>query len=191
MIAAERTVLILLAAGRSERFGDLDKLTQDFLGEPLAFHVVTALEAVPFHNRIAVQSGTHLDFTTRGFRTIHNDRPEIGMSNSVRLGVEAARATGAEAVLITLADMPSVTAAHIYRLLDAADGPDAVVASSDGAKPCPPALFGTDRFDALLSLRGDEGARAMIAGGKHIIAPAHELLDIDRPEDLERLRAPR
>ena len=33
MIAAERTVLILLAAGRSQRFGDLDKLTQDFLGD--------------------------------------------------------------------------------------------------------------------------------------------------------------
>jgi molybdenum cofactor cytidylyltransferase len=189
MIAAERTVLILLAAGRSQRFGDLDKLTQDFLGQPLAFHVVTALEAVPFHDRIVVQHGTQLDFTARGFRTIHNDRPEIGMSNSVRLGVETARATGAEAVLIVLADMPRVTAAHFLRLLDSAHGPDAVVASSDGVNPCPPALFGVNRFDSLLSLEGDEGARAMIASGKHVIAPAHELLDIDRPEDLERLRA--
>lgn len=191
MIAAERTVLILLAAGRSQRFGDLDKLTQDFLGQPLAFHVVTALEAVPFHDRIVVQHGTQLDFTARGFRTIHNDRPEIGMSNSVRLGVETARATGAEAVLIVLADMPRVTAAHVLRLLDSAHGPDAVVASSDGVKPCPPAVFGVSRFDSLLSLEGDKGARALIADSQHVIASAHELVDIDRPEDLVRLRAPR
>ncbi|MEG3123705.1 nucleotidyltransferase family protein [Sphingomonas sp. GB1N7] len=189
MIAAERTVLILLAAGRSERFGALDKLEQDFLGQPLAFHVVSALEAVPFRDRIVVRSGTELDFAARGYRVIHNGRPEIGMSNSVKLGVAAAQAGGAEAVLIALADMPNVTAAHVYRLLDAADGPDAVVASSNGVKPCPPALFGADRFDALLALEGDEGARALIAGGRHVVASDRELLDIDRPEDLERLRA--
>lgn len=189
MIAADKTVLILLAAGRSERFGDVDKLTQDFLGKPLAFHVVTTLESVPFQERIVVKNGTDLDFGKRGYRVIHNDRPETGMSSSVKLGVACAQGMGADAVMIALADMPRVTAAHVFRLLDAANGVDAVVASSDGVKPCPPAVFGADRFPALLMLEGDKGARAMIAGGKHVIATAQELLDIDRPEDLERLRA--
>ena len=189
MIAAEKTVLLLLAAGRSERFGDLDKLEQEFLGKPLAFHVVTALEEVPFLERIVVKNGTDLDFEARGYRVIHNEQPEIGMSNSVKLGVKCALALGADAVMIALADMPRVTATHVFRLLDAADGPDAVIASSDGEKPCPPAVFGADQFEALLMLEGDKGARAMVAAGKHVIAPAHELLDIDRPEDLERLRA--
>ncbi|MEN2787343.1 nucleotidyltransferase family protein [Sphingomonas qilianensis] len=189
MIAAERTALILLAAGRSQRFGAADKLAQEFLGQPLAFHVVTALESVPFLDRIVVKHGTALDFAARGYRVIHNAQPEIGMSSSVKLGVACARDQGADAVMIALADMPRVTAAHVLRLLDAADGRDAVVASSDGVKPCPPAVFAADRFDALLALHGDEGARAMIAGGKHVIAPTAELLDIDRPEDLERLRA--
>lgn len=191
MIAPEKTVLILLAAGRSQRFGDVDKLTQEFLGQPLAFHVVTALESVPFLDRIVVKNGTELDFESRGYRVIHNEQPEIGMSNSVKLGVACARDQGADAVMIALADMPRVTAAHVLRLLDGADGRDAVVASSNGEKPCPPAVFGADRFDALLALQGDEGARAMIAAGKHVIAPEYELLDIDRPEDLVRLRAPR
>ena len=189
MIAAEKTVLILLAAGRSQRFGAADKLTQDYLGQPLAFHVVTALASVPFLDRVVVKSGTELDFASRGYRVIHNDQPEIGMSNSVKLGVACARDQGADAVMVALADMPRVTAAHVLLLLDAADGTDAVVASSDGTKPCPPAVFGADRFAALLALDGDKGARALIAGGKHVIAPAAELLDIDRPEDLERLRA--
>lgn len=185
---AERTVLVLLAAGRSVRFGAADKLTQDFLGQPLAFHVVTALEEVPFLGRVAVKSGTDLDFAGRGYREIHNDRSETGMSSSVRLGVAAARDLGADAVLIALADMPRVTAAHVFRLLDAANDADAVVASSDGVKPCPPALFGAGQFEALLKLEGDEGARTLIAAGKHVIAPEHELLDIDRPEDFDRLR---
>jgi len=189
MILAEKTALILLAAGRSQRFGDVDKLEQLFLRKPLAFHVVTALEAVPFLTRFAVTNGTNLDFARRGYRIIHNDAPEIGMSQSVKLGVASARDEGAEAVLIALADMPRVTANHIYHLLDAADDHDAVVASSDGVNPRPPALFGAGQFEALLTLEGDEGARAMVRSGRHVIAPEGELLDIDTPEDLEQLRA--
>jgi len=189
MIFAEKTALILLAAGRSQRFGDVDKLEQLFLRKPLAFHVVTALEAVPFLTRFAVTNGTNLDFARRGYRIIHNDAPEIGMSQSVKLGVASARDEGAEAVLIALADMPRVTANHIYHLLDAADSHDAVVASSDGVNPRPPALFGAGQFEALLTLEGDEGARAMVRSGRHVIAPEGELLDIDTPEDLEQLRA--
>jgi len=189
MIAAEKTALILLAAGRSKRFGDVDKLEQLFLHKPLAFHVVTAFEDIPYQTRFVVKNGTNLDFESRGYRVIHNDAPEIGLSGSVKLGVACARAEGAEAVLIALADMPRVTAAHVYNLLDAADGLDAVVASSDGVSPCPPAVFGAGQFDALLALEGDEGARAMVRGGRHVFAPASELIDIDTPEDLERLRA--
>jgi len=188
VIAAERTALILLAAGRSKRFGDLDKLEQPYLRQPLVFHVVTALEEIPFQTRLVVSNGTSLDFASRGYRLIHNEAPEIGMSQSVKLGVACARDEGAEAVLIALADMPRVTASHVYRLLDAADGPDAVVASSDGVNPRPPALFGAGQFEALLTLEGDEGARAMVRGGRHVIAPEGDLIDIDTPEDLERLR---
>lgn len=189
MIAAERTLLVLLAAGRSERFGDADKLAEPFLGRPLALHVTTALEAVPFMARVAVVSETSLDFAALGYRVIHNPAPEAGMSGSVRLGVAAAQAAGATAVLIALADMPRVSANHILRMLDCATGPDALVASSDGVDPRPPALFGAGRFAELLQLEGEAGARELIKGGRHVIAMPGELIDIDRPEDLETLRA--
>ena len=100
----------------------------------------------------------------------------------------AAKAAGAEAVLVALADMPRVTAAHIYRLFDAADGLDTVVASSNGVQPCPPALFGSDLFDELLDLEGDEGARQLIRRGHHVVTSPAELVDIDTREDLEELR---
>ncbi|OYY69540.1 NTP transferase domain-containing protein [Sphingomonas sp. 28-63-12] len=189
MIAAGRTLLVLLAAGQSLRFGGTDKLAADFLGQPLAFHVVTALSGVDFLDRVAIVSGTQLDFTGHGYRQIANPAPALGLSGSVRLGIAAAQAAGASAVLIALADMPRVTAAHVWRLLDAADSADAVVASSDGNHPTPPALFAAGRFGALLQAEGDEGGRALIRAGKHIVASPAELIDIDTPADLERLRA--
>ncbi|UZK65704.1 nucleotidyltransferase family protein [Sphingomonas sp. M1-B02] len=189
MLKPEQVALILLAAGRSHRFTDADKLAEPFLDKPLAYHVVTALENVPFMTRIAVVSGTSLDFAARGYRVAMNPDPALGQARSLSQGILAAREAGAEAVLVALADMPRVTATHIHRLLDAADGPATIVASSDGVRPLPPALFGRDQFDALLALRGDEGGRELIKRGHHVVTTPAELVDIDTREDLEELRA--
>ncbi|GAA0726675.1 nucleotidyltransferase family protein [Sphingomonas japonica] len=189
MLAPETTALVLLAAGRSERFGDTDKLAEPFLAEPLAFHVVRALESVPFQARIAVVSGTKLDFAARGYRVVENRRADSGQGHSLALCIDAARETGASAVLVALADMPRVTAAHIYRLFDASEGPDTAVASSDGVQPRPPALFGAAHFPALMALDGDQGARRLIARGHHVVTSPGELVDIDTPEELAALRA--
>lgn len=189
MIAPDTTALILLAAGKSARFGLSDKLTEMFLGQPLGMHVVTALEAVPFARRIVVRDGVQLDYAARGYHEVHNGRPEEGLSLSVRLGVQEARAPGIEAVLIALADMPRVTAAQIYRLFDAATGPDTIVASSDGVSPKPPVLFGAGRFDALEVLEGDAGARDLILAGRHVVTHPDELIDVDTEEELDELMA--
>ena len=187
MIAVEDCVLILLAAGQSSRFPQGNKLEAEFLGKPVGLHVATAFEDMPFRARIVVTDGCRLEFPH--YRVIHNEAPDEGLARSLRLGVEAARTERPAAVVIALADMPRVTAAHVYRLLDAAGGPDAVVASSDGTKPLPPAVFGAARLDALEGLSGDAGAREMVAGGHHVVTSPAELIDIDTPEDLDRLRA--
>ncbi|MBS0478930.1 MAG: nucleotidyltransferase family protein [Proteobacteria bacterium] len=189
MIAPENTALVLLAAGRSGRFGLSDKLTAPFLGRPLGLHAVTALEGVPFARRIVVQDGVKLDYAARGYEVAHNRRPEEGLSLSVRLGVQAARGEGIDAVLIALADMPRITAAQIYRLFDAQHGPRTVVASSDGVRPKPPALFGAARLNALEALEGDNGARDMILAGRHVVTSPDELIDVDTEEELAELRA--
>ncbi len=188
MIAVEDVVLVLLAAGRSERFGDENKLEQPFLNKPVGMHVVTALESMPFRQRVVVTDGCKLDFASHGFTVVHNPAIDRGMAHSLHLGISCAKARGAEAVLIALADMPRITAAHIYRLLDAADSTDAVVVSSDGVNPMPPGVFGKERFDFLMSLHGDQGARDLVKAGRHVVTTPAELIDIDTPDDLERLR---
>lgn len=190
MLRVEDTVLVLLAAGRSERMGDIgSKLAQQFLARPLGLHVAITLQNMPFKERcVVVSDDCGIDYAPHGFTVVVNDDPTRDMSSSVRLGLACACDKGADAVLLALADMPRVTAAHIYRLFDAADGPDAIVGSSDGEQPLPPALFGRNHFDELLSLTGDEGARKMIMRGRHVVTNAAELLDVDTPEELERLR---
>ncbi|MBN8809487.1 MAG: nucleotidyltransferase family protein [Sphingomonas sp.] len=189
MIVPENTALVLLAAGKSERFGLSDKLTEMFLGQPLGLHVVTALEAVPFAKRIVVKDGVKLDYAARGYEVVHNFAPEQGLSLSVRLGIQAARGEGVDAVLIALADMPRITATQIHRLFEAEHGPDTVVASSDGISPKPPALFGRGRFDALEAMQGDTGARDMVLAGRHVVTTPDELIDVDTQEELEELLA--
>ena len=188
MLAPRQTALVLLAAGHSRRF-DGDKLVEPFLDKPLAFHVATALEKIPFLARFAVVSCTALDFAALGYRVELNPDPSLGQARSLCHGVLAAREMGADAVLVALADMPRVTAAHIYRMFDAATGPDTVVASSDGTQPRPPALFGADLFGSLLDLDGDQGARELIMRGRHVVTSPAELVDIDTRADLAELRA--
>ena len=189
MLNIDECVLILLAAGKSERFGDIrSKLDQDFLGRPLGLHVVVALEDVPFQARLAIIDGLDLQYERHGFTVIHNADRDLGMASSVKLGVQRAIELGAKSVLIALADMPRVTTAHIYRVFDASTGEATVVSSSDGIDTKPPALFGEGQFQCLLELEGSTGARDLVKGGRHVVTAPAELIDVDTAEDLEALR---
>lgn len=187
MIAIEDVVLVLLAAGLSRRFGG-SKLDADLHGMPLGLHAATALAEIPFRARVAVTGRSRIDYAAHGFHVVTNDDPARGQSRSVALGVAAARTLGAAAVLVALADMPRVTADHVRALADAADGPDAVVASRDGDAAKPPALFGRGRFDALLALTDDRGARDLIRSGRLVAAPPGALVDVDTTADLTAMR---
>jgi len=186
MIAVEDAALVLLAAGRSARFGTGgSKLDAELNGRPLGLHVVEALAALPFATRIAVTGRARVDYAAHGFRTVTNDDPDAGMGRSVRLGIGAVG--GAAAAVIVLADMPCVTETHVRRLFDAATGPDATVASCEGDAAGPPVLFGRNWFGRLLALDGDAGARGLIRRAARVVAPAGTLADVDTCEALATL----
>ncbi len=177
----------VLAAGQGTRFGS-DKLIADLAGRPMGLHVAEMLDEMPFGWRLAVCSkGAALlqQFSVAGFKTIENSAPELGQSHSLHLAVEAARATGAKALLVVLADMPFVTRGHIERLLAAGDG---IVGSTAGHRPMPPALFPRDVWPLLLATSGDAGARDLLRDAVLVHAPASELRDIDVVADLRETR---
>ncbi len=185
MIAPDRVAVVLLAAGRSVRFGMTDKLRAPFAGLPLGLHAARMLGGFGFARCFAVVGATPLDYAAEGFDAIVNDQPAAGQAHSLALGVAAA--ADAEAVLVLLADMPLVTPGHIRALLDRYEGRDTIVASRDEGRLSPPALFGQAHFAALLGLSGDQGARSLLRAGIAVAAPPGSLADIDTLDDLAEL----
>lgn len=180
---------ILLAAGRSRRFGVGDKLLAPIAGELLVLHAAARITEMMPGRRIAVcpdEDGALAQrLTALDFEIVINPDEALGLSRSLACGIaEAARGPQA-AALICLADMPFVTLGHLRQLLAQFDPVDApVVASTNGAAVMPPALFARSLFDRLQAGEGDRGGKALLARALLVPADAGELADIDRPEDL-------
>jgi molybdenum cofactor cytidylyltransferase len=177
---------VLLAAGRSTRFGPGDKLVAPLGDIPLGGHVARTLTGLGFAERIAVVGPNSIAWP--GFRTVVNDRPQDGLSHSLALGVAAARVLGAEAVLVALADMPFVTATHVAALMARHRNAASRIATSDGRRRLPPALFGSDWFAELETLGGDVGARALLASAETVATAPEALIDIDTMAQLVAAR---
>lgn len=178
--------LVLLAGGQSARFGG-PKLLAPLGSKPLAFHAAEMLAALPFAARYAVIGPDVPDLAALGYSCVALEPPGAPQARSLALGVAAAQAGGAQAVLVALADMPFVPEAHIRALVGAFDG-DRIATSADGVT-MPPALFGAAHFAALAALDGDRGGAARLKGAPAIALDATLALDIDRPEDLVRAAA--
>ena len=93
----------MLAAGNARRFGS-NKLKAQVDGESL---IRRALEAVP-SGLVTVVVSQYPDILALageyGFAAVANDRPDLGLSRSVRLGLE--RLTDCGGVLFLVADQP-------------------------------------------------------------------------------------
>jgi molybdenum cofactor cytidylyltransferase len=184
-----RIAALLLAAGRSTRFGDADKLAASLDGKPLLDHAASALRSVSLPLAFAVRPAGGVP--CHGFATVTVERPDAGLGHSLAVGTRAARLAGAEAVLIALGDMPFVPPSHLAALAVSARSPDILIASTaDGKHPCPPALIGSHWFAELETLDADAGARALLARGRLVTLPPEMLRDIDTPADLQRARHP-
>ena len=177
---------VLLAAGLGTRFGG-NKL-EAMLGEiMLGLHAARTLAAMQFGHLFAVHDPAHARLATalrdEGFTLIGNDDPDAGLSHSLALAANAVSTTGADAMLVCLADMPFVTRNHLSRLIES-DGE--IVASAIGDTRMPPALFPRAYWPALATFTGDSGARDLLRNAVSIQGTPEILADIDTRTDLNR-----
>ena len=190
MTVTPSVFILVLAAGRSERFGG-DKLLTDFRSEPLLRHALRAAsEACP--GGVVLVTGHRARQVAQaadGFadRCVLNEDFELGMGTSIARGVAACRGE-ADAILVHLADQPLVTGTHLRTLIERWSGaPDEIVASQYAGRLGPPAMFGSAVFDDLCALRGDRGARDLLGSSDYRVYAvdcAAAALDIDTPADL-------
>ena len=178
---------ILLAAGRGSRFGG-NKLEAMLGGKMLGLHAAQTLAGIGCGHVFAVHDPANARLaaalSAEGFTLIDNHSPEVGLSHSLSLAVEAAFDTDATALLVCLADMPFVTSAHLAALIEARD--HGVVASAIRDARMPPALFPRSSWLALAAATGDEGARPLLRDAFSVRGSAEMLADIDTRAELNR-----
>lgn len=183
----ETTGLVLLGAGRAARFGS-DKLAEPLLGTPLIRHTAAVYANLPFARRVAVVSPATPALTDLGYTEFAIADDANLQSGSLAEGVRQLGNHGLAAILVALADMPLVSAAHL-EALRLAFGGERIVCSALGLARCPPALFPIAAYSMLTAQNGDRGARNLLAGADEIAADQHTLLDVDSPDDLLRAAA--
>jgi len=173
--------VVLLAAGQARRFGG-NKLSALAAGRPVAFHSAEMLGNIPFSRHFVVSGPESPDLGGFGFEHIDLTPKAAPMSRSIALGVAAVRDTPAQAVLIALADMPLVSRRHILNLVERFDG--FRISSAHRGRKMPPAIFGRELFDSLMTLSGDRGASELLQNAPAVALDDKEAADIDEPGDL-------
>lgn len=184
---------LVLAAGAGRRFGSTKQLAP-LGGRPLLEHAIWAMLAVPAIARVLVILGADADRVRNGVE-MGDAEPVVcrewqeGMAASLRTGV--AELDDAEAVVVTLGDQPGVTPQVIATVLDHMPGDHAAVRAVYDASPGHPVLLKRRLFPTIATLRGDTGARDLLANVRvrevecaHLARPE----DVDTPEHLEALR---
>ncbi|MDX6691577.1 MAG: hypothetical protein QOG15_3034 [Solirubrobacteraceae bacterium] len=186
---------IVLAAGSGSRFGGAKQLAE-LDGIPLLEHALRAIEAVPAIDRVVVVLGARADEVRAGVdlgaaEAIVCPDWDEGQAASLRCGVDAV-AADAEAAVITLGDMPRITAQVIARFADVAaeHGEQARARAVYDGSPGHPVVLGRAYFPLIAELRGDVGARDVLKRiGAYPIECAHlsSAADVDTPAALEDL----
>ena len=197
-----RVAAIVLAAGAARRMRGRDKLLETVDGRPVLRVVAEAAVASRADDVVVVlppESEARAAALAGLAATVAeaSDWAE-GMAASLRAGL-AVVADRAEAVVVLLADMPEVGAADIDRLIagfDPEEGREIVRAVAADGTPGHPVLFGRRFFESLAALRGDRGAREVLAeAGEFVVEVStggrRALTDLDTPEAWAAWRAGR
>lgn len=189
---------LVLAAGRSTRFGARNKLTVDWGGEPLVAAPVRAAILAGLCPVVVVTASHEVASALAGpsVRRVYATIPDGGLSASLRDGLRALPAGIAGAVVL-LGDMPLVTADHIRRLA-AAFAPESdrsIVVPTSGGRRGNPVLWAARHFAEMAAATGDVGARHLFETNSSAIVevPLDDavLFDVDVEADLDRLARPR
>jgi CTP:molybdopterin cytidylyltransferase MocA len=161
-----RTAVILEAAGDSKRFGSNKLLHAMDDGRPMIAPVLDAVRSIDAYRKIIVTQYDEVADLADGFTVVRNDRPDLGISRSMKLGIEAAG--GADAYMFCVCDQPGLRASTLESLIEAyKKGTAGIVSLAWQGKMCNPKIFSSRYRSELMSLSGDTGGRQIIAGHKN------------------------
>ena len=188
---------VVLAAGPSTRFGSAKQLVR-LAGRPLLHTAVTRASEVTGNALIVVLGAGAAELApllkhSPGTVVVNHEWRE-GLASSIRTGIAHLPAS-ASGVMLVLADQAAVTADDLKRLAGTWRKQPQYIATALYAGTCgAPAIFPRSAFRELAELRGDAGARMLLRrnADRLVRVPMPSAaLDVDTPEDLLALEAPR
>jgi len=188
-----RCFAVVLAAGRSQRFGATKQLLE-VDGVPMVCKAAALAHAVCGDYTLLVAGHEWGDVVAAAegqcqFVAINEDYTD-GIGASIACAARSL-AQSANSLLIMLADQPLITAEHLNALLSAWSGDDdEIVATAFAGSRGPPVLMPRSTFSDLARLSGDSGARKLLDSPDYRLTtvcfePA--AVDIDSPDDLKHL----
>lgn len=187
---------IVLAAGSSSRLGEPKQLI-DLDGQPLVRRAVyAAKDAGAYAIIVVVGAGAESVIAALGNLTnvaiALNRDWKSGLASSLSSGIVAAKRLTLDGILVMTCDQPLIAAASLRKLITAFEDGNRIVASAYDDIVGVPAVFGSEHFDDLSKLEGDEGAgRWLRARPDDVTAITidNASIDIDTPADVARLRS--
>jgi len=185
---------VLLAAGAARRFGS-PKLLQPLPdGTPVGVAAARPLRETMAQVIAVVRPGDRAlreALAAVGVEVVENPLADEGIGTSLAAGIGATANAGGW--LVALADMPWVAPATVQALADRLRAGASMVAPLHGGRRGHPVGFAGRWGGALQALRGDEGARGLLAAHAAELVllatgDAGVLADVDHPGDLVGVR---
>jgi molybdenum cofactor cytidylyltransferase len=192
---------LILSGGDSTRMGFPKALLLDPEGRPFVARIVRSLKSAGLADIVVVTGSLHEQITAAleddglggAVRLARNADPSRGQLSSIWTGLDA-RAPHAQAVLMTLVDVPLIAVATISAVVDAWRRTRAPIVRPivDGRRGHP-VVFDQRVFDELRATPADAGARVVVRAhwAESVDVPVEDrgcLVDVDTPADYERLR---
>ncbi len=172
---------IVLAAGFSRRLGRPKQLVE-LLGETLLQRAVRTAHEAGLNPLVVVINADVSAVDLPNCNVVVNAEAAEGMASSVRCGVKALESSQVAGAVVMTCDQVAVTPEHLRALC--AELEDAT-GSGYAGKVGVPAYFPSAMFTKLLTLRGDQGARDLLARARCVATEALAL-DVDTEEELAR-----
>jgi molybdenum cofactor cytidylyltransferase len=192
-----QVVVVVLAAGASSRFGS-QKLLADLGGRPVLQHTLDAVAEAGLGDVVVVLGDGRAEIEPaiawRSERRVTNERPQDGLSSSVRVGLDAAAEDATiAAVLIVLGDQPAIRPEAIRAVVAAAaDSPATFVRAAYATDGAPnPVLVRRAGWAMAAGIAGDRGLGPLLAARPELVlaVPVEGANpDIDTPADLAALQ---